>query len=234
MLHILLGNAGEDVGSVFDAAKNNTSLDWIVPKKASIYDRALFHLPQRGFVARGLIDSQPKSKNRTLGRYVAGVRSISLLPASVPLTFIGKHHTEWEWPSFPRSYTSVEGSIESRLDELLEGYQGSLIEGSVTSTWVTSYERNSTARRECIEHYGAVCAACGFSFGETYGQTAEGYIHVHHLNNVSSRGGEYVIDPIRDLRPVCPNCHVVLHLQTPPLSIQELKRMLRNAKPHSA
>jgi predicted HNH restriction endonuclease len=91
---------------------------------------------------------------------------------------------------------------------------------------VTVYERNPLARQQCIAHYGCTCFTCGFSFGEVYGEIADGYIHVHHLKAVARRGGEYVIDPIRDLRPICPNCHAVAHLRNPPLSIAELKRML--------
>ncbi len=34
----------------------------------------------------------------------------------------------------------------------------------------------------------------------------EGFIHVHHLKPLSEVGYEYRVDPIRDLRPVCPNC----------------------------
>ena len=44
----------------------------------------------------------------------------------------------------------------------------------------------------------------------TNGREAEGYIHVHHLRGLSDVGGEYVVDPVNDLRPVCPNCHAVL------------------------
>jgi 5-methylcytosine-specific restriction protein A len=40
-------------------------------------------------------------------------------------------------------------------------------------------------------------------------------------------GGEYQVDPIADLRPVCPNCHAMLHSRRPtPLSIAELKRII--------
>ena len=34
-------------------------------------------------------------------------------------------------------------------------------------------------------HYGATCFACGFSFGEVYGETADGFIHVHHLKAIA-------------------------------------------------
>lgn len=45
------------------------------------------------------------------------------------------------------------------------------------------------ARRRCIEYYGACCVARGFSFVATYGSSAEGFIHVHHLKPLSEIGG---------------------------------------------
>ncbi len=43
---------------------------------------------------------------------------------------------------------------------------------------------------------------------------------------LSEIGQEYKVDPINDLRPVCPNCHTMLHKQNPPLAIEELKTQL--------
>jgi predicted HNH restriction endonuclease len=45
-----------------------------------------------------------------------------------------------------------------------------------------------------------------------YGPLAEGFIHVHHVKQLSEIGAEYEVDPVADLRPVCPNCHAVIHL----------------------
>ena len=100
-----------------------------------------------------------------------------------------------------------------------------LAEGAVYRVAVTAYERNPEARRLCLAHYGNSCVVCGFDFEATYGQEAEGFIHVHHLLMLSQIGKEYVIDPVKDLRPVCPNCHSVIHLNTPPHSIDEVKAM---------
>ncbi|HUY33445.1 MAG TPA: HNH endonuclease [Pirellulales bacterium] len=86
-----------------------------------------------------------------------------------------------------------------------------LVEGAFCRVTVNAYERNPEARRRCLEHYGSNCIICGFNFGAVYGEVAEGYIHVHHLRPLSEIGGEYVVDPVEDLRPVCPNCHAVLH-----------------------
>ena len=84
-------------------------------------------------------------------------------------------------------------------------------EGTRKSVLVNVYERDGKARAKCIEHYGTRCLVCGFDFEETFGELGKDFIHVHHLKNLASIGKEYQVDPIKDLRPVCPNCHAMLH-----------------------
>jgi 5-methylcytosine-specific restriction protein A len=103
-----------------------------------------------------------------------------------------------------------------------------LVEGAVRSITVNAYERNPEARQQCIEAHGTTCCICGFSFGAVYGKVAEGYIHVHHLRPLSEVNGEYVVDPVKDLRPVCPNCHAVLHLGGQCRSIEEVKQLVEH------
>ena len=98
----------------------------------------------------------------------------------------------------------------------------SLVEGTSYFVQVSAFERNPIARKKCIAHYGRRCSVCGFSFEEAYGDSASHYIHVHHLKPLASIGTEYVINPIEDLRPVCANCHAVIHLRTPPYSLEEV------------
>ena len=74
---------------------------------------------------------------------------------------------------------------------------------------------------------GTRCACCDLDLGERYGEVAAGFIHVHHLAPLAGAGGEYTVDPIKDLRPVCPNCHAVMHLRVPPLTIEAVKEQLR-------
>ena len=101
-----------------------------------------------------------------------------------------------------------------------------LTEGALARVTVNRYERNPAARAACLAHYGSVCAVCDMSFGDRYGSIGEGFIHVHHLREISTIGQEYTIDPIVDLRPVCPNCHAMLHKQTPAFTPEELRRLL--------
>lgn len=88
-----------------------------------------------------------------------------------------------------------------------------LTEGEEAEFKGVRYERNEKARKKCIEHYGCRCFVCGFDFEKTYGELGKGFIEVHHIVPVSQRGGEYVVDPIRDLRPLCSNCHSMVHQQ---------------------
>jgi hypothetical protein len=101
----------------------------------------------------------------------------------------------------------------------------SCVEGATRRISVNAYERNPVARSRCIDHYGKTCVVCGFNFGETYGSLAEGFIHVHHLKPLSEIGEEYEVDPIADLRPVCPNCHAVIHLGGECRTIEEIRKL---------
>lgn len=95
-------------------------------------------------------------------------------------------------------------------------------EGAVRRVVVNAYERNPQARRKCLDEYGSRCFICKLSFGETYGPVADGFIHVHHLRELSEIRRQYTVDALKDLRPVCPNCHSVLHLRSPAYSIEEV------------
>jgi len=101
-----------------------------------------------------------------------------------------------------------------------------LIEGAIRQITVNSYERNPVARKKCIEHYGAVCIVCGFNFEKAYGPLGKDYIHVHHLNPLSEISEMYKVNPVNDLRPVCPNCHAMIHRKNPPLTIEQVKDLL--------
>jgi 5-methylcytosine-specific restriction protein A len=96
-------------------------------------------------------------------------------------------------------------------------------EGKAKTITYKTYDRSPIARQACIEHYGYSCSVCGFNFGEAFGALGANYIEVHHLKQIADVGEEYMIDPKVDLRPVCANCHRMLHKTRPPISIEELK-----------
>ena len=159
--------------------------------------------------------------------------SIEVLKAAVPGV---------AWDRLQGSGVLVPHASALRLEDLWAGHVGeqefasfeeprrgvAYIEGAVTRVLADRFERSDQARRECLAHWGTACVVCGLQFGERYGSIGEGFIHVHHLRPLSSVGGEHEVDPVGDLRPVCPNCHAMLHAKDPAYSIESLRRRLRS------
>lgn len=106
------------------------------------------------------------------------------------------------------------------------------IEGAKKTIPVNIYERSADARQKCINFNGCYCHICDINFEEVYGEVGKNFIHIHHKIPLSEIGEEYVIDPINDLLPVCPNCHAMLHrkIDGKCLSIGELKSLYDNKK----
>lgn len=102
-----------------------------------------------------------------------------------------------------------------------------LFEGAKKQVTVNAYERSSQARQECINKYGYKCVICDFDFEKIYGEIGQNFIHVHHIKPLSEIDKEYEINPINDLRPVCPNCHAMLHRKVPAYSIEEMKSVIK-------
>jgi 5-methylcytosine-specific restriction protein A len=106
----------------------------------------------------------------------------------------------------------------------------SLYEGALLTVRVNRYERNAAARRACLAHYGYDCSVCGTNLGDRYGSVGENFIHVHHIVPLSKIERTYKVDPVRDLRPMCPNCHAIIHRNDEPIAIEALKALMRSAK----
>ncbi|BDR70899.1 hypothetical protein K144313037_23110 [Clostridium tetani] len=100
-------------------------------------------------------------------------------------------------------------------------------EGAVTTILVNKYERNIKAREKCLEHYGYDCCVCGTNMEKPYGNMGKEFIHVHHIVPLYEIKKNYIVDPIKDLRPICPNCHAIIHRRKPALTIDELKEFIR-------
>lgn len=127
----------------------------------------------------------------------------------------------------PAYLASGESPVVVPLPDELSGSEA-LFEGARYQITVNAYERDPEARRRCIEKQGTRCVICGFSFAAQYGDVAADFIHVHHVRPLAEIGKEYCIDPDVDLRPVCPNCHAVVHRRTPPYSIEEVRIFLQD------
>ena len=91
---------------------------------------------------------------------------------------------------------------------------------------VNRYERDPAKRLACLAHHGYACQICEFSFEAVYGELGKDFIHVHHIEPLAEVGGEHDIDPIKDLIPVCANCHSMLHRVSPAMKPEALHSIL--------
>lgn len=92
------------------------------------------------------------------------------------------------------------------------------------------YERSLLNRQTCIALKGTRCAVCGKVMEDQYGEIGKGFIEVHHLIPVSSYGMPRRINPAKDLVPLCPNCHAMIHKKKPPYTVEELREIMRKVK----
>lgn len=110
-------------------------------------------------------------------------------------------------------------------EELLKSFI-EVSEGTAKQIKSIKYERNPINRQICLANKGYKCSVCGFNFEKKYGIIGKDFIEVHHIVPVSKMGDNYKIDPIKELYPLCSNCHSMIHRKDPPYSIEELKKIL--------
>lgn len=120
---------------------------------------------------------------------------------------------------------TVQDVIEIREDE--QAYA----EGQTVIRTIKQRRRSRTlvkdAKQKFLDQHGRLfCEVCGFDFGATYGMD---YIEAHHTRAIADydEDDETVIE---DLAMLCANCHRMIHAQTPPLTIEDLKQKLNQLK----
>jgi 5-methylcytosine-specific restriction protein A len=99
-------------------------------------------------------------------------------------------------------------------------------EGEIALVNLTRYERSPAAREAALKAHGYVCSACGFDFEAVYGERGRHFIEVHHLEPLNETTYPRDTDPECDLRPVCSNCHRIIHRGQPMLSIEQMREII--------
>lgn len=203
----------------------------------------------RGLIGRAIVRSEPYedrhfSDPAKTANYVE-IDWLSLLPIPdrIPPFVLNAEAPGVPWDHVYESGRSVPTKSEAAVHSLWQRFgpqhetrdpselpQGLFPEGAVRTIVVNRYERDPRARAACVEHWGQACLACGLDFASVYGELGKGFIHVHHLTPVSQLGPDYQVDPVADLRPLCPNCHAMVHTQDPPLSPDDLAVRIRASR----
>ncbi len=105
-----------------------------------------------------------------------------------------------------------------------------LNEGQKKLSLSTTYERNAKARKICLYYYSPTCQICGFDSEKVYGLKFKGKIQVHHKIPLNEIGKSYIVDPIKDLIPVCPNCHMIIHSKKDGYyTIEEVSKIIKKS-----
>ena len=133
---------------------------------------------------------------------------------------------ESKWFDFITGNKYIRNSFVS--NDVLTDIKETFREGKSKDIAQNRYEMNPEARKRCLTHYGFSCKVCNFNFENNFGEIGKGFIHVHHINQISEIGREYEIDPIKDLIPVCPNCHSMIHSKRPAFTIDEINDIRKN------
>lgn len=153
---------------------------------------------------------------------------------------IGEYNKETGWVMWDELRTALEelnlvgdneeeGDFEQLPTEVKFGTTG-YTDGSMVKVLVDRFERSRKARKECIRIHGTSCIACGFNFKKVYGPEAEGYIQVHHVKPLHLIRKGHKVNPATDLVPLCANCHSVVHLTIPTMSIDQIKSRIAKGK----
>mgnify|MGYP001595533781 FL=1 len=211
--------------------------------------KTLSRLTKKEFVEKAIEEYDEIGRESFLRKYGYGKAK------SYYLVYRGKHydskaivgaayHYQCGKPLASNEFTGGKGSVFPKLKglgfkvvttainddtfALPEEVRGNFPEGATRQVLINAYERNHQARIACIEHHGSCCTICGFDFGKRYGENFEGLIHVHHIVPLSKLGKESIVDPKKDLIPVCPNCHAVIHYGGKTQSVQHVKEILNS------
>jgi|GEM_PF-1064830 len=143
-------------------------------------------------------------------------------------------HPEMKFSRIDKSNYSIE-FVESvyeyeSIEEEIVSLNGR-IEGKKVLYYTEKYERNSTNRKLAVQYHGYRCKACDFLFKEKYGKRGDKFIEIHHIKPLYINNEEVIVDPQKDLVPVCSNCHKMIHRKRHDvLSIERLKEMISNQK----
>lgn len=107
-------------------------------------------------------------------------------------------------------------------------HTSNISEGKKITFYSTKYERSKQNRDLALKIHGYSCCICSINFKEKYGDIGEGFIHIHHVKPLYSLEEEVIINPSKDLVPVCPNCHAMIHRKRGQiLSIEEMKNVYK-------
>lgn len=233
-LHILQG--GIDNGDkewLEKAAKKKLKAPiWVVPKTALPNDDVVIYVTGYGFFATGIINSLPHPRKDWHNRYGAGLQDIKLIEPPISLGNIRKKIPELTWATYPRSITTPDASVATKVRNLINNRRKTgipdLDEETLSEANIAELRKvalikaqNITTTKEQKILYRARSLAIKLYVLRRSRGICEGckepapfkksdrspYLEPHHTQKLSDDGPDhpkYVI-------ALCPNCHRRAH-----------------------
>lgn len=224
------------------------ALQSIGPKHKSILKKLYLHgkYENRKSIARSLELKGYGETNLnigTLGKYFSKetgsipdesyIRNGKPHPAYFSLVY---HEINGGWQLVPNLRMAIDKMEWDMLDEsivMLETEEQHLTstmfkDGKLIRVFVNRYERDPKARRDAEKIHGSICVACKINFKKMYGSDIKDIIHFHHVQALGEVQKEKAKDIAKDLCPLCPNCHSVVHSADKLMSIVELQNRIKH------
>ena len=123
-------------------------------------------------------------------------------------------------------HQNVKDKLTPKIEREVE-QQKEFDEGFREETVRTIVERNPDLVTRAKVYHGVACGVCEMTFEEVYGEHGKGFVEMHHLYPVKDGMRKNTVD---DLRPVCANCHRMLHRGSALMSIEDLKEIVKERK----
>jgi len=113
--------------------------------------------------------------------------------------------------------------------EIREAGESSLLfsEGAASRRVITIQGRSASVRNHCLDHYGRICVGCGLDPAKSFGAKFRDSMDVHHLDPLAQSRDPRQTDPIRDCRPLCPNCHRLAYAGMPAGTCRSIDELVR-------
>lgn len=124
------------------------------------------------------------------------------------------------------------GSLSSEEAEESEESIEEAEEGQLLTRLHRKRERSAKlrkAKKEAVEKETGrlACEACDLDFNERYGSRGKGFIECHHIVPLHTLKPKQRTK-ISDLALLCPNCHRILHMRKPWLTVDEVRDLVKS------
>lgn len=135
------------------------------------------------------------------------------------------------------AYTNAQasGAAARRLDPVALSQLSAVVidesvitEGQLNRRTANYRKRSNRLRDAAVQHCTVggklPCASCSFDFDRAYVGIGAGYIQIHHLEPIAFGGARELTlsEAIEKVRPLCANCHVMVHRKDPWLTMERL------------